>query len=213
MARRTPAPAPVSRLVRIVQITCTVAGLSIYTFGLFSLQAALTNRANIRIRGNRLMPPAQHAVTHLESSPVRLRIPAVGIDAPVVKVGLREDGFMDIPGTAEEVGWFEPGYIPGALGNAVMAGHLDTESGKGAVFWDLRRLKNGDIVEVEREDGSLKRFTVTHRATYNANEAPLNELFGSATGAHLNLITCNGAWRDDVQTYDRRLIVYTEAID
>ncbi len=213
MVRNSPSPVLLSRLVRTVRVTATLAGLTVYTFGLFSLQAALTDRSHIRIRGNRLMPPAQLAVTHVESSPVRLRIPAVGIDAPVVRVGLREDGFMDVPGTAEEVGWFAPGYIPGTPGNAVMAGHLDTQSGKAAVFWELRRLKTGDMVEVEREDGSLKRFTVTHRATYSANEAPLNALFGSATGSHLNLITCNGAWRDDLQTYDRRLIVYTEAID
>jgi len=204
---------PGSRLVRTVRATCVLAGLTVYTFGLFSLQAALTNRSHLRIRGNGLLPPVHGAIAQVESSPVHLRIPAINVDAPVINVGLRPDGFMDIPGTAHEVGWFALGYVPGSQGNAVMAGHLDTESGNGAVFWDLRRLKKGDIVEVEREDGSLKRFTVTHRASYSADQAPLEELFGSSTGAHLNLITCNGAWRDDLQTYDRRLIVYTEATD
>lgn len=206
------APIPPRRSTSYVRVACVLAVLAVYAFGLFSLQAALIQRSHIRVHHNRLAPPPL-AVQQVEASPVRIRIPAIQLDAPVINVGLDEQGFMDIPGTAEEVGWFSLGYVPGMPGHAVMAGHLDTQSGKAAVFWELRRLKEGDIVEVEREDGSLKRFKVTHRATYAADQAPLQELFGASTGSYLNLITCNGAWRDDLQTYDRRLIVYTEAVD
>ncbi len=118
---------------------------------------------------------------------------------------------MDIPSTGHEIGWFEPGFLPGAQGNAVMAGHLDTELGETAVFWELRTLKAGDTVEVVRADGTIKKFIVTHQTTYDAQNAPMQELFGNSTGAHLNLITCNGAWQQDLQTYDKRLVVFTDA--
>jgi sortase A len=144
--------------------------------------------------------------------PVRVRIPAINVDAPIVNVGLRRDKTMDIPSTVDEVGWFEPGFVPGEAGNAVFAGHLDTISGRPAVFWDLRRLKNGDIVEVEHEDGSVRRFRVRDRATYPMDDAPMEKIFGSATGSHLNLVTCNGQWQDALQTYTRRLVVYTDEI-
>ena len=147
-----------------------------------------------------------------DDRPVRLRIPAIGVDAPVTDVGLRSDGLMDIPSTSTEVGWFSLGFRPGSPGNAVMAGHLDTQLGKPAVFWDLRRLKTGDVVEVVRADGTVLRFAVKEKRAYQMSGAPMERIFGAASGAMLNLVTCNGEWQEHLRTYNRRLVVYTQEI-
>lgn len=152
-------------------------------------------------------------VEHLEDrepAPVRVRIPAIGVDAPITQVGNKPDGSMDIPHTADEVGWYEPGFRPGEMGNAVLAGHLDTASGKPAVFWRLRTLQEGDEILVDREDGSIIRFRVTNHEAYPMDSAPLPEIFGAAHHVGLNLITCNGAWQQHLATYTQRLVVYSE---
>ncbi len=143
-------------------------------------------------------------------TPVRLRISSINLDAPIAEVGLADDGFMDIPPTAQEVGWFEPGYIPGEQGNAVIAGHLDTASGKPAAFWALHQLEQGQTIDVLYDDGSQRTFEVIRQETYAAGEAPLDTIFGSSTGAYLHLITCKGAWNMDDNAYNERLVVYTK---
>lgn len=50
--------------------------------------------------------------------------PSVGVDAPLVRVGVR-DGEMVVPRTAHEVAWLDGGSFPGPTNNAVLAGHHD----------------------------------------------------------------------------------------
>lgn len=181
--------------------------------GFLSLEASLTNNV-VKRREQRALRRGIDSETYerTQSLPVALRIPAINLDAPIVQVGLRPDGLMDIPETAHEVGWFSLGFLPGLPGNAVMAGHVDQASGLPAIFWNLRQVQKGDIVEVIRMDGTIIKFRVTGRTTYPANAAPMEDLFGSSTGSYLNLITCNGSWNSALQTYDRRLVVYAEVL-
>lgn len=142
-------------------------------------------------------------------TPVRLQIASINLDAPIAEVGLASDGLMDIPPTAQELGWFEPGYIPGEQGNAVIAGHLDTASGKPAAFWALNQLEAGDVIVVLYDDGSQRSFEVMRQQTYSSDNAPLDAIFGSSTGAYLNLITCKGIWDVEDEAYEERLVVYS----
>jgi LPXTG-site transpeptidase (sortase) family protein len=148
----------------------------------------------------------------LDTLPVTIRIPSIQVEAPIVSVGLRDDGLMDAPKTAREAGWFSLGFVPGEQGNAVITGHLDTASGKPAVFAELWRVAPGDTVEIVRHDGTSRVFRVMKLHAYAPQEAPLAELFGSASGAYLNLITCNGAWDEAAQSYNQRLVVFTKEI-
>lgn len=197
-----------------VRTMLVIAALLLNAVGVLSLEASLTDNARLR-RERRAQDRGIDAmqIERMQMAPVRLRIAGINVDAPVVPVGMREDGLMDIPSTAHETGWFSLGYLPGSPGNAVLAGHLDKESGQPAVFWNLRRLKPGDIVELERGDGVVLRYRVIGSKTYPMDNAPLDEIFGSATGSRLNLVTCNGAWQEHLATYNRRLVVYTEYVE
>ncbi len=145
------------------------------------------------------------------SFPVRLRIPALHVNAPVEDVGLDAQRNMAAPSAWNDVGWYDLGPRPGAAGNAVIAGHYDSYTGA-AVFVSLKKLKPGDDVYVEDAAGMQHRFRVTRSELYQTDAAPMNRIFGPATGAHLNLLTCGGAWDSKHGHYTERLAVFTEAV-
>lgn len=133
----------------------------------------------------------------------------IGVDAQVESVGLAADGAMDVPKNYDNVAWYNLGAKPGALGNAVIDGHVDSKTGP-AVFWDLRKLRPGDEVLVLGSDGVERRFVVTALQVYKRDAAPLERIFGAAPGVHLNLITCDGVFDRTRKEYDSNLIVYTD---
>jgi LPXTG-site transpeptidase (sortase) family protein len=141
--------------------------------------------------------------------PVKIKIPAIKVDTFVERVGLTKDGLMDVPKNIWNTAWFgNGGYRPGDPGNAVIAGHLDAPGTK-AVFWDLDKLKAGDKVILTGQAGKQLTFEVVDKQVYPYNDAPLQQIFGASSEAHLNLITCGGTFDRASQNYNKRLVVYT----
>lgn len=161
-------------------------------------------------------PQAQVAeaqeITTPVPNPVRLRIPAIDIDAAVQHVGVNDKGNMANPSNFKDVGWYKYGPQPGANGSAVIAGHLDNGLGRAAIFKQLDELKAGDEIAVEAEDGSARRFKVTGSRTYSYTDVPVEVIFNPAGSARLNLITCAGNWIAKEKTYDERLVVFAEPL-
>ena len=90
--------------------------------------------------------------------PVSIVVPAAGIDARVVPVGLRADRTMEVPGV-DLAGWYEPGPRPGQAGPAVIVGHVDSRDGP-AVFHRLGELRRGDRIAVGQQGGARRSFVV-----------------------------------------------------
>jgi LPXTG-site transpeptidase (sortase) family protein len=149
--------------------------------------------------------------TPVPPSPVRLAIPLISVNAPIEAVGLTPDGAMEAPEGWWDVGWFRYGPIPGQLGNAVIAGHLDSTTGP-AVFWHLRSLGPGDKVQVVMSNHQTLTFAVQQVVSYPYNGAPLDHIFGNASAANLNLITCSGDWDPVNHNYSNRMVVYTRKV-
>lgn len=145
--------------------------------------------------------------------PIRLEIPALGVDAVVEHVGLTKDLAMDVPARVEDVAWYKLGYRPGERGNAVMAGHLDTVTGAPAVFWDLESLEPGDEVFVQGLDGVKRRFLVDFHTRFPYDGAPVQQIFGPADQPQLVLITCKGEWDRVNRNYSHRVVVYARAAE
>ncbi|QFT90573.1 Sortase family protein [Bacillus sp. THAF10] len=141
--------------------------------------------------------------------PANLRIPAIKVEASVMKVGLLDNGQMGVPDNEEDVAWFEPGTKPGNTGNAVLAAHVDSREGP-AVFWDLKKMEPGQEVFVTDEDGTELTFVVKRVERYPRDEAPIKEIFGNANSKNLNLITCTGTFDRANGGHEERLVVYTE---
>ncbi|MDO8601801.1 MAG: class F sortase [bacterium] len=172
----------------------------------------------------RILPTASvnsvYAATTLNyptpSAPVRLRIPAINVDANIQSLGKNAKGEMDTPhgeNRYQEAGWFNLGPKPGEIGSAVMAGHVDTYSLlTPGIFHDIDKLIPGDIVEVIDSNGTLFRFKVTGSAEFSAG-ADASSVFGSTGKARLNLITCAGDWQQDQRQFNKRLVVFTELVE
>ena len=155
-------------------------------------------------------PTSTPAPPALTPAPVRLMIPAIGVDAPVSMKGLRPDGFMEVPNGPEDVAWYSFSTRPGRSGNAVISGHLDYHDYGAAVFWRLKELREGDVVEVRLADGSTLRYRVFLRLSYDADQAPVPEIIGPTSKEVVTLITCGGTFDREARNYSQRLVVRAE---
>jgi LPXTG-site transpeptidase (sortase) family protein len=126
------------------------------------------------------------------ATPVALSIPRIGVDAPVVPVGVTPAGHMDTPKGGDKTGWYAHGPEPGEEGSAVIAGHSGLASGP-AVFDELVQVAPGDPLYVVDEEGTTIEFRVREIRTYDWDARP-PDVFTSEEGRHLNLITCTGSW-------------------
>lgn len=129
------------------------------------------------------------------SEPVRIRIPFLGVDAPMMGLGLGRDGSLDVPpaGNRNIAGWFEGGAPPGTKGTAIVAGHVDNAQGP-SVFYALGSLKKGTAVEIDRKDGRTAVFSVDAIEVYDNEDFPDQRVYGASPHASLRLITCGGGF-------------------
>ena len=136
--------------------------------------------------------PAPGGVTASRASPpVRLRIPAIGVDSSLLQLDARPDGTIEVPSDFDKPGWYSRGPAPGENGPAVVLGHLDSYTGP-AVFYRLSSLHAGDTVTVNRADGSELAFKVQRLASYPTDNFPTSEVYGATPAPELRLITCGG---------------------
>ncbi|CAN5505877.1 hypothetical protein BH10ACT1_BH10ACT1_11650 [soil metagenome] len=149
-----------------------------------------------------LPSPTSTAPTGIE--PTRLRVPSLGIDAPIVPVGLAPDRQMEIP-PATDVGWYRLGPRPGDAGSAVLAAHVDYGGRRGA-FFDLAGIPVGGEVLVDGPDGT-RRFVVTIREQVAKAEVHLERYFTAEGPERLTLITCGGAFSRSAGHYQDNLII------
>ncbi len=140
--------------------------------------------------------------------PVRLRIPAVGIDAAVEAVGVDHNGDMAVPEQVEQIGWYRFGAAPGdAAGSVVMSGHVDSaRQGLGA-FAKLGDLKSGDPITVSDAAGHQLRYRVVGREAFDKATAPMSALFSRGGAARLTLITCGGNFDASIRSYLDNIVV------
>ncbi|PWR07333.1 class F sortase [Micromonospora acroterricola] len=141
------------------------------------------------------------------SPPTRVSIPSLKATAATVALGLQTDGAMQVPDSATDVGWFTKAPMPGALGPAVLAGHVNWKGRRGT-FFDLGKLAVGAGIAVNRQDGSTAMFTVTKVEQYPKDRFPTDEVYGATDHAALRLITCGGEFDDTTQHYRDNVIVY-----
>jgi len=130
------------------------------------------------------------------SVPVIIRIPAIGVSSPVQLLGQNSDGSMQVPAPGspryDQAGWYRYSPTPGALGPAVIAGHLDSVDGP-SVFFRLGSLHLNDAVLVTRADGSVAVFTIDGVRRYAKSSFPTQLVYGNTDHAALRLITCGGS--------------------
>ncbi|WP_432092828.1 class F sortase [Streptomyces sp. bgisy100] len=148
----------------------------------------------------------------LRAAPVRVRIPVIGVDAPVTRLALEPSGRLATPPAERRnlAGWWADGPSPGQRGNAVLAGHVDTADGR-AVFFALGSLRRNHTVEVDRSDGSRAVFSVDAVELHAKEHFPDRRVYGPTARPELRLITCGGAFTRE-SGYQANVVVYAHLV-
>ena len=107
--------------------------------------------APVVVPGPSSPPTTSFRVPAPVAPPVRLVVPAVGMSARIVPVGLDSQGQLEVP-SPSLAGRYRLGPAPGAVGPAVIVGHVDMVAGP-AVFYRLTGVRAGEEVDVLRADG------------------------------------------------------------
>ena len=123
--------------------------------------------------------------------PTRLQIPSIGVDTSLEPLWMNRQGELRPPRDPDLAGWFIDSVVPGNLGAAVVAGHLDSHTGP-AVFWRLSDLRHGDKIRITRSDGMIARFTVAQVRQVKRAHFPTSQVYGPTPDRELRLITCGG---------------------
>jgi sortase (surface protein transpeptidase) len=145
------------------------------------------------------------------SPPVRLQVPAIGVDSELMALGLEDDGSLEVPPDGFPAGWFTGAPMPGEMGPAVMAGHVDW-GGSPGVFYDLRSLEAGDEITVTRADGSTVDFAVVSVEQFPKDAFPSDAVYGDLDHPGLRLITCGGSFDRDERSYVDNIVVFADIV-
>ncbi|WP_149182134.1 class F sortase [Streptomyces sp. TRM49041] len=160
-------------------------------------------------------PPAPSASANTARSlgrsvPVRLQIPAIGVDTPVIGLGLAPDGTVRVPPvTADDrAGWYRHSPTPGQAGPSVILGHVTVGPYGDGVFRHLARMRRGDRIVARRQDGASAEFAVSAVRTVAKAYFPADDVYGDTSHPELRLITCGGPrtgdeYRDNVIVFAR----------
>lgn len=139
-----------------------------------------------------------------------VEIPSLGVDAPLVRVGVR-DGEMVVPRTAHEVAWLDTGSFPGPTNNAVLAGHHDW-SGRLGSFFRLAELRQGQEVVV-RFEGRDRTFRVAWVCSFDLDTPEAPRIMGPTDVPSVTLITCGGIFDRRAGTHNQRIVVRAELVE
>ena len=139
-----------------------------------------------------------------------ISVPALHVDAPIVKVGVASNGKMVVPRNPRDVAWLHQGAFPSETQNAVLAGHV-SYSGTPGVFSRLRELKPGSGVSVEI-DGERWRFRVTWNCLFDRDTALAAKIMGRTDVVSVTLISCGGVFDRGARTHTKRIAVRGELV-
>lgn len=145
------------------------------------------------------------------SPPVRVAIPAIGVDSELMALGLLPDGTLEVPPGAFPAGWFTGAPTPGEIGPAIIVGHIDWVTGPG-VFADLGSLTVDAEIHVARADDTVVVFRVTEVARYAKDAFPTERVYGDLDHPGLRVISCGGAFNRRTGHYEDNIVVYADVV-
>lgn len=148
-----------------------------------------------------------------KSTPVSLRIRRLGVRSPLVPLGLRQDGTIALPPASHvaSAGWYENSPTPGQMGPSILLGYATAPPGERPVFGRLGRLRRGDVIQVNRADGTAAVFRVSRVGRYPVTRFPTDEVYSKTDYAALRLITVTLPGSTPAPN-DRNIVVYANLV-
>ncbi len=154
--------------------------------------------------------PEQEAAAPV-AEPTAVRVPSLGISSELTDLGVAADGTVEVPADYDLAGWFTGGPRPGQRGPAVILGHVDSRSGP-AVFAEVDQLVAGDLIEVDRADGSTAVFRVDRLEQVPKDQFPSDAVYGPVPEPALRLITCGGEFDSASGHYRDNVVVFASPV-
>lgn len=143
--------------------------------------------------------------------PTRVSIPAIGVSASLQDLAIGSQGELNPPTNATDAGWYSKGVVPGAVGPAIIAGHIDSATAPG-VFLHLNQLVAGDTFTVTMSSGSIETWQVSHSEQSPKSNFPTSTVYGPTPTPQLRLITCQGVYNPAIGHYNDNLIVFADLV-
>jgi len=161
--------------------------------------------------GPRGVKDATRGLVLPESAPTTVWIPRIHVRSRLVRLGVDHTGAMEVPADPARPGWYDLGPTPGALGPAVIAGHV-TWNRVPAVFFKLATLRSGDRVLVNRTDGTMAVFAVRRVTRFEKTQFPTRKVFGAIDHAGLRLVTCGGTYDESAHRYLANVVAFATLV-
>ena len=204
-------PAVIAVTVGLLAVAAGTAGLLATRHSTPALRPPAAGVGALPAPTESIVAPPESAKITPVARPVSLTIPWIGVKTQLITLGLAADGALQVPSTTSVAGWYTGSPRPGAIGSAVIVGHIDSVTGPG-VFFRLDELRPGDRVYVLRADGTTAEFRVTAVRSYLKDQFPTQSVYGPVPDAELRLITCGGAFDYATGHYLSNIIVYATEV-
>lgn len=136
--------------------------------------------------------------------PTSVSIPAMGVQAQVIPVGLDDGGGVFVPEDVRTLGWYTASVpVAADQGSAVIVGHRDSAAQGAGAFSGIENLQEGEVIEVTTADGDLESYTVDEVRMVDKTDfaSIVNEAFAMNGEHRLTLITCGGAFDSTAGSY------------
>jgi hypothetical protein len=148
------------------------------------------------------------------SKPVSFTIPILDTGSVLLDLGQNSDGTVEVPPLSEvsKAGWYRYSATPGAMGSAVLLGHVDSATQGAGVFFRLGSLQPGDEVDVERADHTTAVFRIDRVAEYPKSAFPTSLVYGDTNYASLKLVTCGGNFNSATRSYDSNVVAFASLV-
>lgn len=141
---------------------------------------------------------------------MRVCIPAIGVDAIVLQVGLNPDKTVQVPPLSEvrDAAWYRNSPVPGDDGPTIILGHINSAQYGAGVFLDLHRLKVGNSVSIARGDGAVATYRISRVSAFPKSSFPTQLVYGDTAGPTVRLITCGGTFNTSTRSYDDNIVAF-----
>ncbi len=131
----------------------------------------------------------------VRTTPVRVAIPALNVNARVIPVGVDRTGALRVPKNVVQAAWYQSGSAPGQPGTAIIAAHVDF-GGKLGLFNRIHTLHRGSVVYVTDASNHTRAFHVVAGKLAPKSDPSTVQSLAAASAApgrsRLALITCGG---------------------
>ena len=137
--------------------------------------------------------------------PVRISIPALGLDSVIEDTGYDATHTMEIVPSAEIISWLRESAIPSNNGNAILGGH-NKWRGNICPLYDLDTLEIGEEMKIEYEGGLCLKFKLESVFVYALATAPAGQIMNVGGEARVTIITCKPPYNPKIGTSDNRIV-------